>query len=94
MDYILQFTSDIRHVKGKDNTPADTLSHGINSFTLGPSIDANTLAGEQEKAELLQNLLQNNETSLQLVKITHPASNKKIVCDISTDKLRPYVPVS
>ena len=90
MDYILLFTSDVRHVKGKDNTPADTLSHGINSFTLGPSIDVNTLA-EQEKDELMQNLLQNNETSLQLGKITHPASHKKIVCDISTDKLRPYV---
>ena len=27
-------------------------------------------------------------------KITHPASHKKIVCDIRTEKLCPYVPVS
>ena len=78
----------------KRQHPSRHLSRAINSFTLGPSIEANTLAGEQEKDELLQNLRHNNEILLQLVKITHPVSHKKIVCDISTDKLRPYIPAS
>lgn len=94
MDYILQLTSDIRHIKGADNIPADTLSRGINSFLLQPAIDVDTLSKEQQKDEHLQNLLQNNPTSLNLVTITNPTSHTKVVCDTSTNKLRPYVPAS
>ena len=44
MDYILQFTSDIKYIKGVDKVPAGALSRGINSFQLEPSINIHTFS--------------------------------------------------
>ena len=94
MDYILQFTSDVRHISGRDNVPADTLSRGINSYLLEPSIDVHIFSAEQQKDEHLQRFLQGNATALKLVKVNYPTTAEKIVCDTSTGRLRPYVPTS
>ena len=91
MDYILQYTLDIRHIKGEENIPADALSRGINSFQLEPCIDIHTFCREQEKDEYPQ---QEKNPALLLVKISYTNNAEKIICDKSTGKLRLYVPAS
>ena len=53
LDFILQFTSDIRHIKGSQNPVADALSRiTINNITMDKrlinAIDFNELADEQQ----------------------------------------------
>ena len=51
LDFISQFTSDIRHVSGRDNSVADVLSHiDVSSVQQSsPQIDFNALAAAQQK---------------------------------------------
>ena len=64
MDYLLQYTSDIRHINEVENIPADALSHGISSFLLKPSIDIHTFSREQQKDEHYRRFLQKKNTAL------------------------------
>ena len=58
LDYVSQFTTDIRFIKGVDNIVADTLSRAdINniSTTSNAAIDLNEIASSQkEHAELIK----------------------------------------
>ncbi|GFY72249.1 gag-pol polyprotein [Trichonephila inaurata madagascariensis] len=47
LDFISQFTTDIRHIKGSDNLTADTLSR-IASIHMPNPIDYNEIAKAQE----------------------------------------------
>lgn len=94
LDYLLQFTSDIRFVKGTDNIPADTMSRGINAFVLDPCLEHQSFVEAQEKDQQLQHLLRENHTSLTLTKIHIPNTDLEVVCDTSTGRLRPFVPES
>ena len=66
LDYLLQFTSDIRFIKGCENVPVDATSHGINAHLLDLCVDYQRFVEEQTKNQLLQLLLQDNTTSLKL----------------------------
>eukprot|EP00795_Rhopilema_esculentum_P007425 gene7425-biopygen8703 len=92
LDFISQFTSDIRHVKGHQNVVADALSCiELNSLLNIPSLDFVTLsAAQQQDSEFHQ--VQSN-TSLNLKEFPLPADSGTIICDISTGTPRPYVPV-
>ncbi|GFX08240.1 transposon Tf2-6 polyprotein [Trichonephila clavipes] len=85
LQYILEFSCNIQHVLGKDNVVADALSR-IDSI---PEINFEEIAEEQTTDEELQQLLHNN--SLKFKPSTLP-SGKKLWCDISTQKIRPYIP--
>ncbi|GFW45165.1 hypothetical protein TNCV_716671 [Trichonephila clavipes] len=76
---------NIQHVLGKDNVVADALSR-IHSIS---EINFDEIAEEQTTDEELQILLHNN--SLKFKPSTLP-SGKKLWCDISTQKIRPYIP--
>lgn len=89
LDYIAQFTTDIRFISGKDNAVADTLSR-IEELTLLPVIDYQSLARDQEVDTELQNLLSNG-SSLDLQKVTTPHAGVAIYCDTSTPEPRPYI---
>ena len=54
LDFLLPFTSDIRHIKGKGNVPAYALSRSINTLELHPDIDAQVIASDQLKDTKLQ----------------------------------------
>ncbi|GFW94160.1 transposon Tf2-8 polyprotein [Trichonephila clavipes] len=69
----------------KDNVVADALSR-IDSIS---EINFEEIAEEQTTDEELQKLLHNN--SLKFKPSTLP-SGKKLWCDISTQKIRPYIP--
>ena len=94
LDYISQFTTDIRHVKGTDNSVADALSRiGANALhdNRPPVVDFEEMAtAQQEDPELLK--LQSSTSSLTLKAIPLPTSDTTIVCDTSTGVSRPFVP--
>ena len=95
LDYISQFISDIRHVKGADNLAADALSR-IGAYALQVTqplvLDFNEMAAAQQSdLNLLQ--LRNFHSSLTLKEVPLPMSDTTIVCDVSTGVPRPFVPL-
>lgn len=92
LDFISQFSTDIRHISGKDNVVADTLSR-INSIELTSSINYQLLAKEQKFDKILQQLRSKIKSSnLKLIRME--LNNVLLICDISTNTPRPYVPQS
>ena len=94
LDYIVQFTTDIRHVKGTDNPAADALSRiGANALhhEQASAIDFEKMAKAQcEDSELCK--LQASSSSLILEHIPLATSDAAILCDTSTGVNRPLVP--
>ncbi|KAJ8710566.1 hypothetical protein PYW08_009081 [Mythimna loreyi] len=86
LDYIGQFTTDIRYIAGKDNVVADTLSR-IDEIQL--PLDYQSLAKEQQTDTELQTLLRDG-SSLKLKKVQLPGANIEIYCDV-TGTPRPYI---
>lgn len=90
LDLIGQYTTDIRHIAGKDNIVADTLSR---IEEVQGDVDYKQLSELQESDEELLNLLkQPSNSSLQLKKINLPDANGFIYCDVSTKNVRPFIP--
>jgi hypothetical protein len=88
LDFIAQFTTDLRHISGQKNVVVDALSR-VESVTAPPSFDA--LATAQTSDDELQTLLQSN-TALRLEKQHSPGTTVFIYCDTSAGKPRPYIP--
>ena len=92
LDFISQFTSDIRHVKGVDNPAADALSRvETNALQVpqSPVLDFTEMAAAQSSDPDLQT----PHSSLTLKEVPLPLSDKSIICDISTGTPRPFVPL-
>jgi transposase InsO family protein len=89
LDFISQFSTDIRFVPGRDNIVADTLSR---IEELEVSFDYQSLAQAQSTDTELLGLLEGG-SSLRLEKINIPGSSSQVFCDvsISTSSPRPYV---
>ena len=87
LDFIAQFTTDIRHISGQDNIVADTLSR-VEVITAPVTLEA--LAAAQADDEELRELLVST-TALQLEKVLIPGTSVELYCDTSS-KTRPYVP--
>jgi cleavage and polyadenylation specificity factor subunit 1 len=87
LDFIAQFSTDVRHILGQDNVVADALSR-VESITAAPSHDA--LAASQESDGELRALLA-SDTALRLEKQQIPGTAVSIYCDTSAGKPRPYV---
>ena len=90
LDFVLQFTCDIRHVSGTDNCVADALSC-IEVSTLhqsSPVIDFKAMAAAPQSDTEISDL---QTSSLQLQPLPLPASDLTILCDMSTGVPRPYV---
>ena len=88
LDLIAQFTTDIRHISGKNNVVADTLSR-IEEITQPVPVER-IAAAQSEDQELKQ--LTAGDTSLRLQLVSVPGSQKKLYCDVSTPTPRPFVP--
>lgn len=88
LDFISQFTTDIRHISGKDNVVADALSR---VEELGVPVSLESLAQSQANDPELDKLLSEG-SSLQLQKLHVPGSQIPLYCDVSTMTTRPYVP--
>ncbi len=82
-------------MKGKDNSPADALSRiDIQAVhQLPPSIDFHEMAAAQKADQELTNLRNSTSTSLKLVNVPIDGTEHILVCDYSTGKSHPYVPL-
>lgn len=92
LDFISQFTSDIRHIQGNTNQAADALSR-VQAVSQSPSqaIDHEQMAIAQRNDPELSEL-RSSTNSLDLRDISLPGSTNSLTCDISTGTLRPVVP--
>ncbi|GFX21985.1 transposon Tf2-8 polyprotein [Trichonephila clavipes] len=91
LDFISQFSTNIRHVPGSDNSVADALSR-INGLNLSTT-DLEDLADSQTKDEELKTLISSNDLFIKL-KPLKMGNALEIFCDDSREKVRPffYVP--
>ena len=97
LDLISQYTVDIRHVEGANNSVADALSRVVvNALHTGdalPVIDFRAMAMAQVNDPSLAQL--QSDSSLQLQHVPLALSDgASIVCDMSTGVPRQYVPES
>ena len=94
LDYISQFTTDIRHVSDQANPVADTLSCLDIQAILEtqPSIDFKAMATAQISDPELKRI-RVTSTSLKLAEFPLEGAKTSLVCDISDGKKHPYVPV-
>ncbi|GBP85600.1 Transposon Tf2-11 polyprotein [Eumeta japonica] len=90
LDFISQFSTDIRHISGRDNVVADTLSR---IEQLDNVVDFVKLANAQESDPELEQILKDG-SALQLQKIHVPGTKTDLYCDFSTPAQRPFVPIS
>jgi cleavage and polyadenylation specificity factor subunit 1 len=88
LDYISQFTTDIRLISGQDNVVADALSR-MESISAPVTHDA--VAAYQADDNELRTLLV-AVTALRLEKLFIPGTVVELYCDTSAGKPRPYVP--
>jgi cleavage and polyadenylation specificity factor subunit 1 len=85
LDFITQFTTDIRHISGQDNVVTDALSR-VESISTPPSCDA--VAASQDSDDELKTLRQSN-IYLRMEKLPIPGTTVSIYCDISAGRPRP-----
>ncbi|UYV70049.1 hypothetical protein LAZ67_7001603 [Cordylochernes scorpioides] len=86
LQYISQLKTSIRHVSCKDNMVADTLSR-ISEII---SVDYDIIAEKQKDDTELSNLRSQNKSLI--FKEHRLPSGKNLWCDISTNRIRPYIP--
>ncbi|GBN35729.1 hypothetical protein AVEN_240173-1 [Araneus ventricosus] len=84
LDFISQFSTDIRHISGSKNVVVDTLSR-ISDVHL-QKVDFSAMANAQASDEELQALLSKNELSLLLKPLFTDPTSSKLYCDIRNDK--------
>lgn len=89
LDFIAQFSTNIKHIAGKDNVVADSLSR-IESISLPVIVSLEDLATRQKDDEELKSLF--SDTSLKLQRLILSGSTSPIYCDCSTVNIRPYIP--
>lgn len=95
LNFVSQFSTNIQYVKGVENTIADYLSRpGIHAVT-PVTIDYNKVVDEQRNDKILQELINNPEsTDLNLKKLTIPNADEPLYCDVSRNRVRPFIPNS
>ncbi|XP_064479324.1 uncharacterized protein K02A2.6-like [Ornithodoros turicata] len=95
LSFISEFTVDIRHVKGADNPVADAPSRMDVNATSLPRLDIDyvRMAEEQESDEELRQL-RSSSTSLSFAEVPLHGSPRKLICDTSAGRERPFVPSS
>lgn len=90
LDFLAQFTTDIRYVPGKLNIPADACSR-ISSISMPSAVSLQEVAHTQSSCTELQHLRQSNHSSYKFQVITL-ADNLELFCDDTTGRLRPFIP--
>lgn len=98
LDFIGQFTTDIRYVPGSQNAPADALSRiesidtPINNATKTDILDYEKISEIQNGDQEIQSLLESKTTKFKFKWIDIPSTSRKILCDVSRNTPRPILP--
>lgn len=94
LDYIGQFSTDIRHISGSANIVADALSR-TEAIDFPTHYNVKDMAQAQANDVEIKGLLDKTiESSLNLKIIHIPEFNVDLVCDEVNDQIRPYVPLN
>jgi cleavage and polyadenylation specificity factor subunit 1 len=91
--YVAEFTSDIRHVAGRDNQAADAMSRPPVAAVApapGEQIDYADMAAQQSTCQATQQLA----ASSTLLVVRLELNGTQLLCDVSTGTPRPLVPVA
>ncbi|GFT00435.1 hypothetical protein TNCV_1981701 [Trichonephila clavipes] len=88
LDLISQFSTDIRHVSGSDNSVSDSLSR-INALNVSTT-NLQHLGDSQTKDEELKTLISSNKSFIKL-KPLKLGNALEFFRDVSREKVRPYV---
>ena len=92
LSFISEFSTDIKHLPGKDNVVADCLSRAaVDNVSVG--IDYTALASAQMEDEDTQ-AYRTAITNLKIVSMPITPTGPTLLCDVSTGKPRPIVPSS
>ncbi len=92
LEFVSQFTTDIRYVKGTDNAAADALSRfNIDSIESQPALWSLEELAEAQKADDELARMKATSTALKPVQL-NPGSHR-IIYETSRSTLRPFVPV-
>lgn len=91
LEFISQFSTDIRHISGKSNFVADALSR-IDSLEVPTVVDLAELAEAQVDDLQLREIIKDSSLILKAMPVAN--SNVSLVCDVSSSHVRPYVPLS
>lgn len=90
LNFISEFSTDIRFVTGIDNVVADSLSR-VATIDCPSSIDFENLFLAQCEDDYLTS---STNDSVVIKKIIIPQINKTLYCEVSNDRIRPYLPTS
>lgn len=90
--FISEFTTDIQYISGQDNIVADALSR-VETIVCPTVLDYEQLADAQMKDEQLLQLTQcpRSDSKIILKKLSIPTCDKEIFCEVSGNKIRPYL---
>ena len=95
LDYISQFSCEIRHVKGTDNVVADTLSRIHLDAVTRPTTPAFTdIAKAQADDSELRELRAKTDSDWRFQDLSIPSSRTTIACEVSTGTPRPFLPAA
>lgn len=91
LDFVAQITTDIRYVEGSENIVADLLSR-IQSIE-AVEVNFDELARDQQTDEELQAFRNGgkHKHSLKLKPFSLPFSSQPVICDYSSNRIRPFV---
>lgn len=90
LDFISQFTTEIKYIEGKNNVTADFMSR-VEAVSKPP--DFESMARAQRSDLELKELLRTPTTSLELKKVPIPGTTLFLYCDTSLPTPRPFVPM-
>jgi len=91
---VSEFTTDIRHVSGKDNCVADALSRTVvNAITTELDVDYRAMAAAQVEDPEIK-AYRTAVSGLVLEDVPFGPTGSTLLCDVSTGNARPIVPSS
>lgn len=92
LDFISQFSTDIRYIKGETNEVADALSR-VEAISIPSAMPWEQIAQDQLKDKELRALMTDDKTSLKIKSCPVPETDLILCCDVSTQYTRPFLPV-
>ncbi|GFU45312.1 RNA-directed DNA polymerase from mobile element jockey [Trichonephila clavipes] len=92
LDFISQFSTDVRHINGTHNAVADALSRIEVNQISNSFLDFEALSKAQLEDNELQSFQNDEKSSLVFKRVPSPVSATELICDTSTGSPRPFVP--